>query len=194
MVLGLLAGFLVSSGSSVQSGLTVITNFPMAGESGGVPTTLVPWATDAASCIPSTITGPNTIAYDVCQVPLTSVGDAVMVQQIAPVTWSAGSGTVDMYAKLWQNDGVPGVGTWTFAIYAGCAGDGESFVYGTNTGVGGTPPPQFAYQSFGRIHINLNGCFPGAAIQGWIQRRADQGGSSNVTPRVVSIQMVIRGS
>jgi hypothetical protein len=196
-VYGVLQGSQSVTGTTASN--TAIAHFQMASQAGGgSPVGLAAWSSNAASCIASTITGPNSTAYNVCQIPLTSTGDSVMVQTQTTPIWRAGLHSVDVIAILWQNDGTPALGTWQISFVVGCApvnnSGGGTFSYVVGAIDSSTPPNQFQYESFLANNLTPTGCVAGSFLQIWVQRQADSGGSTGVTPRVVSLQITMRGS
>jgi len=183
--------------SGVTAGQTFFQLFPAAGQAaGGTAYSLFPWSTNAAGCAASNVSGPNSIAYNVCFVPLTSTNDAVMVESQATSHWGASIHSVDVFALLWQNDGTTGGGAWQIELILGCAAASSgTFSYVSAVVDSSSPPAQYQYETY--IAANLtptSPCAAGSPIQVWVQRQADSGGSTGLTPRVVSVQLVMRGN
>jgi hypothetical protein len=165
--------------------------------SGGAAFSLLNWSTDAPGCASSTVSGPASQPYSVCFVPLTNAGDAVMVQTAATQTWSAGPHSVDINVILWQNDGTSSSAVWSITFILGCVGTvagAGSFTYVSGAVDLSSPPPQYQYETFFGQGLTPTNCPSDSFLQAWIIRNADSGGSTGVIPRVVSVQIIIRGS
>lgn len=143
-----------------------------------------------------TVTGPNSISLSQAGLYI-NVNDWFQANDGFSTTWN-GTSTVDLGFDAANFGGTPSAGNWNFNFYLGCAAANSTWTYGTASATTPAVPPSTAngpQTRYTATNVNIPAsCGPNIPIQIIVQRTADTGGSTGVTPLGIGIQITIRGN